>query len=67
MGFYGVIWGKAKEEEIRIGDDSAGLSRLGHLSNDKVPLLQSHKMEDNIAQRLFTENDSRLSVSSTIR
>ncbi|XVF58117.1 hypothetical protein PTKIN_Ptkin07bG0037100 [Pterospermum kingtungense] len=44
MGFYAVIWGKAKEEE-RIDDDS-GLSRLGHLSNDKVPLLQRHKMED---------------------
>ncbi|XVE67980.1 hypothetical protein DITRI_Ditri09bG0031600 [Diplodiscus trichospermus] len=44
MGFYAVIWGKAKEEE-RIDDDSCS-SSLGKLSNDKVPLLQSHKMQD---------------------
>ncbi|XP_022739955.1 WAT1-related protein At5g40240-like isoform X2 [Durio zibethinus] len=40
MGFYAVIWGKTKEQRID------GLSRLGHLSNDKTPLLQSHKEED---------------------
>ncbi|XVF58114.1 hypothetical protein PTKIN_Ptkin07bG0036900 [Pterospermum kingtungense] len=40
IGFYAVIWGKAKEERI---EDDSGLSSL---SNDKVPLLQSHKVED---------------------
>ncbi|XP_022751891.1 WAT1-related protein At4g15540-like [Durio zibethinus] len=44
MGFYAVIWGKANEEE-RIDDDTA-LGSLGRLSNDKAPLLQSHKVED---------------------
>ncbi|XVE67981.1 hypothetical protein DITRI_Ditri09bG0031700 [Diplodiscus trichospermus] len=44
MGFYAVIWGKAKEEG-RIDDDSCS-SNLGKLSNDKVPLLQCHKMQD---------------------
>ncbi|KAK8631499.1 hypothetical protein V6N13_028284 [Hibiscus sabdariffa] len=41
MGFYAVIWGKAKEEE-RIDEDS-GSSSLGQLPNNKVPLLQGPK------------------------
>ncbi|XVF58113.1 hypothetical protein PTKIN_Ptkin07bG0036800 [Pterospermum kingtungense] len=40
IGFYAVIWGKAKEERI---EDDSGLSSL---SNVKFPLLQSHKVED---------------------
>ncbi|KAK8644251.1 hypothetical protein V6N13_123562 [Hibiscus sabdariffa] len=40
MGFYAVIWGKAKEE--RIYEDS-GSSSLGQLPNNKVPLLQGPK------------------------
>ncbi|XVF16470.1 hypothetical protein REPUB_Repub10bG0033600 [Reevesia pubescens] len=36
IGFYAVIWGKAKEEEGRIENDS-GLSSM-----DKAPLLQSN-------------------------
>ncbi|XVF58116.1 hypothetical protein PTKIN_Ptkin07bG0037000 [Pterospermum kingtungense] len=43
MGFYAVIWGKAKEERADVG---SGSSSFGHLSNDKVPLLQSHKVEN---------------------
>ena len=43
MGFYAVIWGKAKEARI---DDDSGLSTLGHLYNENAPLLQSHKVED---------------------
>ncbi|KAK6267394.1 hypothetical protein QUC31_018231 [Theobroma cacao] len=44
MGFYAVIWGKAKEEQ-RIHDDS-GINSLEPSSSGKVPLLQSHKLED---------------------
>ncbi|GMJ04233.1 Usually multiple acids move in and out Transporters 40 [Hibiscus trionum] len=40
MGFYAVIWGKAKEERI---DEDSGLSSLGKLPNNKVPLLQGPK------------------------
>ncbi|WRX21977.1 EamA domain - like 10 [Theobroma cacao] len=44
MGFYAVIWGKAKEEQ-RIHDDS-GINSSEPSSSGKVPLLQSHKLED---------------------
>ncbi|XWS40780.1 hypothetical protein CRYUN_Cryun17cG0024800 [Craigia yunnanensis] len=44
MGFYAVIWGKAKEEKRT--DDDSGLNCLGTSSSGKVPLLQSHKVED---------------------
>ncbi|XWS30335.1 hypothetical protein CRYUN_Cryun24cG0108500 [Craigia yunnanensis] len=43
MGFYAVIWGQAKEERT---EDDSGLSSLGTSSSDKVPLLQSHKVEN---------------------
>ncbi|KAK8566038.1 hypothetical protein V6N13_021113 [Hibiscus sabdariffa] len=43
-GLYAVLWGKAKEEEeMRDGEYPAGLSRLGTLSSDLAPLLQSYK------------------------
>ncbi|XVF14136.1 hypothetical protein REPUB_Repub09cG0031400 [Reevesia pubescens] len=44
MGFYAVIWGKAKEEERT--DDDTSFSSLATSSSGKVPLLQSHKVED---------------------
>ncbi|KAE8717142.1 WAT1-related protein [Hibiscus syriacus] len=40
MGFYAVIWAKAKDERI---DEDSGLSSVGHLPNDMVPLLQDPK------------------------
>ena len=43
MGFYAVIWGKAKEERT---EDDSGLSSLGTSYSGKVPLLQSHKVEN---------------------
>ncbi|MED6122019.1 hypothetical protein PIB30_035753 [Stylosanthes scabra] len=46
-GFYSVIWGKAKEEELL--EDENHLSGSGNSesqSNDKVPLLQSSKSGD---------------------
>ncbi|GMI99160.1 hypothetical protein HRI_003585300 [Hibiscus trionum] len=36
-GFYAVIWGKAKEEDMT--DDDSGLNSLGNLPNNKIPLL----------------------------
>ncbi|XVE67982.1 hypothetical protein DITRI_Ditri09bG0031800 [Diplodiscus trichospermus] len=44
VGFYAVIWGKAKEEERT--EDESGSSVLGASSIGKVPFLQSHKVED---------------------
>ncbi|XWS32792.1 hypothetical protein CRYUN_Cryun22dG0020100 [Craigia yunnanensis] len=64
MGFYAVIWGKAKEE--RIYDDS-GLSTLGNLSNERAPLLQSHKVEDIYNTKIIYKNDGRFNVSSIIK
>ncbi|XVF60372.1 hypothetical protein PTKIN_Ptkin08bG0040000 [Pterospermum kingtungense] len=43
MGFYAVIWGKAKEKG---NEDDSGLSSLETSSSGKVPLLQGHKVED---------------------
>lgn len=58
IGFYAVIWGKAKEERT---EDESGLSGLGTSSNGKVPLLQSHKVEDSFvipesSNNLFNAN-----------
>ncbi|MED6172936.1 hypothetical protein PIB30_054578 [Stylosanthes scabra] len=46
-GFYSVIWGKAKEEEL-LEDENylSGSSNSGSQSNGKVPLLQSCKSGD---------------------
>ncbi|PON52051.1 WAT1-related protein [Trema orientale] len=42
VGFYAVIWGKAKEEDTKgCGSDSLGASPAG-----KTPLLQSYRAED---------------------
>ncbi|XVF60363.1 hypothetical protein PTKIN_Ptkin08bG0039200 [Pterospermum kingtungense] len=38
-GLYAVLWGKAKEEEMK--DDDSGSNTLGPLSSVTVPLLQS--------------------------
>lgn len=38
IGFYSVMWGKAKEEKI---DDSTGVTSLESAS-EKVPLLQKY-------------------------
>ncbi|KAK7293321.1 hypothetical protein RJT34_16184 [Clitoria ternatea] len=40
IGFYAVIWGKAREEELH-EDENYSLSNSGSQSNNKVPLLQS--------------------------
>ncbi|KAF3976351.1 hypothetical protein CMV_000460 [Castanea mollissima] len=42
IGFYGVIWAKAKEE-LR---QDYGSASLGSSSDDKTPLLDSYKFED---------------------
>lgn len=45
IGFYAVIWGKAKEETTK--DETDFTSSIGGSSSDsKVPLLQSLKVED---------------------
>lgn len=41
IGFYTVMWGKAKEELT----EDYGASTLGSPSTQKVPLLQSYKDE----------------------
>ncbi|XP_022989272.1 WAT1-related protein At4g15540-like [Cucurbita maxima] len=40
VGFYGILWGKAKEEELKELDGE----RLG--SSSKAPLLQCYRVED---------------------
>ncbi|XP_022150067.1 WAT1-related protein At4g15540-like [Momordica charantia] len=41
VGFYGILWGKAKEEELK------ELEHVGTLeSSSKAPLLQCYKVED---------------------
>ncbi|CAL0312737.1 unnamed protein product [Lupinus luteus] len=44
FGFYAVIWGKAKEEELR---EEFGEGRTEHLPNSKTPLLQDSNVTDN--------------------
>ncbi|XP_022741359.1 WAT1-related protein At5g40240-like [Durio zibethinus] len=43
-GFYAVLWGKAKEEEMTY--DDSGSSSFGPSSNCNVSLLQSHNDEE---------------------
>ncbi|XP_039068212.1 WAT1-related protein At5g40240-like [Hibiscus syriacus] len=40
MGFYAVIWAKAKEERI---DEDSGLGSVGHLPNDMGPVLEEEE------------------------
>lgn len=41
IGFYGILWGKAKEEELKELDGVCGLE-----SSSKAPLLQYYRVED---------------------
>ncbi|PRQ53823.1 putative EamA domain-containing protein [Rosa chinensis] len=43
IGFYGVIWGQAKEEEMR--DQDYEFDSLKGLHNGKAPLLETYKVE----------------------
>ncbi|XVF60369.1 hypothetical protein PTKIN_Ptkin08bG0039700 [Pterospermum kingtungense] len=43
-GLYAVLWGKAKEEEMR--EDDSSLNTIGTLSSGTVPLLQSTNIEE---------------------
>lgn len=51
IGFYAVIWGKAKEEDL---NEDFGEGRTQPPSNNKTPLLQSYNVKDN---REITYND----------
>ncbi|KAK8586907.1 hypothetical protein V6N13_085923 [Hibiscus sabdariffa] len=42
-GFYAVIWGKAKEENMI--DNDSDLNSMGNLPNNKVPLLQGSRSD----------------------
>lgn len=41
IGFYAVIWGKAKEEELHEEENYSLSNSVSQLNNNKVPLLQS--------------------------
>ncbi|KAL0554893.1 hypothetical protein IC582_008823 [Cucumis melo] len=41
IGFYGILWGKAKEEDLKGLEDVCGLE-----SSSKAPLLQYYKLEE---------------------
>ncbi|PRQ53820.1 putative EamA domain-containing protein [Rosa chinensis] len=43
IGFYGVIWGQAKEEEMK--DQDYGFDSLRGLHSGKAPLLETYKVE----------------------
>ncbi|KAL4353457.1 hypothetical protein GQ457_06G041470 [Hibiscus cannabinus] len=43
MGFYAVIWGKAKEENMI--DDDSNLNSTGNVPNNKVSLLQGSRSD----------------------
>lgn len=42
FGFYTVMWGKAKEQNI----EEAGENRPVSIPSEKVPLLQNHKVDE---------------------
>jgi len=44
FGFYAVLWGKAKEEELTVVD----FDDIRPPSNTKSPLLQSYKVKDEL-------------------
>ncbi len=43
IGFYGVIWGQAKEEEMR--DQDYDFDNLRGLHSGNAPLLETYKVE----------------------
>ncbi|XP_022989235.1 WAT1-related protein At5g40230-like [Cucurbita maxima] len=43
-GFYSIMWGKIKEEELKVKDEFC--SSLGSSSKDRIPLLKSCKVQD---------------------
>lgn len=48
FGFYAVLWGKAKEEELTVVD----FDDIRPPSNTKSPLLQSYKVKDEDNQNI---------------
>ncbi|KAI4352303.1 hypothetical protein L6164_006567 [Bauhinia variegata] len=47
IGFYAVLWGKAKEGQIELSEENAIICLRTPSSSSETPLLQSFKVEDN--------------------